>query len=85
MHTQFSDIMDALAPLSNRTLMYVKEPLGSRDDVRLIFSMCTVLLLPVRPEGNNIPKAMGTKSSGRGFLFLLVLGWLARRERRDSY
>ena len=82
---QFLDIMDALAPLSNKIFMYIEEPMGARIFVRLIFSVCTVLLLLVRPEGSNIPKVMGTKSSGRGFLFLLVLGRLARRERRDSY
>ena len=75
---QFSDIMDALAPLSNKILTYVEEPMGSRIAVWLIFSVCMVLLLLVRPEGSNIPKVMGTKSSRKGFLFLLVLGWFAR-------
>ena len=82
---QFSDIMDALAPLSNNIFTYVEEVMGSRIVLWLIFSICTVLLLLARFEGSSIPNVIGTKSSTRGFLSLLVLGRLARRERRDSY
>ena len=77
-------MIDALAPLSNKILTYVEFLSGSRFASRLL-SAYAVLFLLVRADGSKRPKAMGTRSSGRGFLFLLVFWWLARRERRDSY